>query len=98
MQKLNSLIAIIQLLATTWSPFYSIFISQSAIHLYIITGIKILARDVTDKMSSVFGLGLDIFEMMSGGLGFSVWYGECSAPLISYFYNFGKKARGTTGT
>ncbi len=44
-------------------------------------------------MSGVFGLGSDysdIFEMMSGGLGFSLWqigfgHGECCAPLISFF-------------
>ena len=41
-------------------------------------------------MYGVFGLGSDIFEMMSGGLGFSLWqigfgHGESCAPLISFF-------------
>ena len=36
-------------------------------------GLKILVSDTSDKMSSVFTLGSDIFEMMSDGLGFSLW-------------------------
>ncbi len=38
-----------------------------------ISSLKILVSDASDKMSGVFGLGSDIFEMMSGGLGFSWW-------------------------
>ncbi len=36
-------------------------------------GLKISVSDASDKMSSVFGLGSDIFEMMSGGFSFSLW-------------------------
>ncbi len=34
----------------------------------------ISVSDASDKMSGVFGLGSDIVEMISGGLGFSLWY------------------------
>ena len=39
----------------------------------LIAGIKILVSDESDKMSGVFGLRSDIFEIMSIGLGFSSW-------------------------
>ncbi len=32
-----------------------------------------MVSDTSDKMYGVFGLGSDIFEMMSGGLGFGLW-------------------------
>ena len=35
--------------------------------------LKIWISNASDKMSGVFGLGSDIFEMMSGGLGYSLW-------------------------
>ena len=41
--------------------------------LFALASLKILVSDASDKMSGVFGLGSDIFEMMSGGLGYSLW-------------------------
>ena len=41
--------------------------------MMVVTGLKISVSDASDQISDVFGLGSDTFEMMSGGLGFSLW-------------------------
>ena len=41
--------------------------------MVVLTGLKISVTDSFDKISGVFGLGSVLFEMMSGGLGFSLW-------------------------
>ncbi len=35
--------------------------------MYVYSGLKISVSDASDKMSGVFGLGSDIFKMMSAG-------------------------------
>ncbi len=44
----------------------------ACIHSHI-SGLKISVSEAYDKMSDVFGLGSDIFEMIFSGFGFSLW-------------------------